>query len=109
MCFKGTCNTEVFNAWIEQVLLSELKPGQVVIMDNAAFHESPKTRKLIESVGCKLIFLPPYSPDLNPIEKYWTNLKANIKSIILNFISLSNAIDHAFFYNLQSKVLYLKK
>ena len=96
MCFKGTCNTEVFNAWIEQVLLSELKPGQVVIMDNAAFHKSPKTRELIESVGCKILFLPPYSPDLNPIEKYWANLKANIKSTILHFTSLSDAIDHAF-------------
>ena len=94
MCFKGTCNTEVFNAWIEQVLLSELKPGQVVIMDNAAFHKSPK--ELIESIGYKLLFLPPYSPDLNPIEKYWANLKANIKSTILNFTSLSDAIDNAF-------------
>jgi hypothetical protein len=51
-------------------LIEELKPRQVVIMDNAAFHRSPRTRELIESVGCQLIFLPPYSPDLNPIEKF---------------------------------------
>ena len=96
MCFKGTCNTELFNAWIEQVLLPELKPGQVVILDNAAFHKSPKTKELIESAGCKLLFLPPYSPDLNPIETFWANLKAKIKSIIDNFNNLSQAIDYAF-------------
>lgn len=96
MCFKGTCNTELFNIWIEQVLIHELKPGQVVIMDNAAFHKSPKTRELIEAAGCFLIFLPPYSPDLNPIEIYWANLKARIKTIISNSHTLSDAIDHAF-------------
>ena len=96
MCFKGTCNTELFNVWIEQFLIPELKVGQVVVMDNAAFHKSPKTRELIEAAGCFLIFLPPYSPDLNPIEKYWANLKARIKSTIVNFNSLANAVDHAF-------------
>jgi transposase len=70
MVFNGSCNTELFNAWVEQFLIKELKRGQVVIMDNAAFHKSLKTKELIESVGCKLIFLPPYSPDLNPIEKF---------------------------------------
>lgn len=96
MCFMGTCNTEVFNTWIEQVLLPELKPDQVVILDNATFHKSPKTKELIESAGCKLLFLPPYSPDLNPIEKYWANFKAEIKTIIANFNNLSDAIDHVF-------------
>ena len=96
MCFKGTCNTELFNAWIEYFLIPELKPGQVVVMDNAAFHKSPRTKDLIESASCLLIYLPPYSPDLNPIEKYWANLKAKIKSTILSFTSLSEAIDHAF-------------
>jgi len=96
MCFKGTCNTELFNAWIEQFLIPELKPGQVIVMDNAAFHKSPRTRQLIESAGCFLIYLPPYSPDLNPIEIFWANLKAKIKSTIANFNNLSQAIDHAF-------------
>ena len=97
MCFKGTCNTELFNIWIEQFLILELRPGQVVIMDNAAFHKSPRTRELIEAAGCFLIFLPPYSPDLNPIETFWANLKARIKSTISNFNNLSSAIDNAFF------------
>lgn len=54
----------------------------MVVMDNAAFHRSPKTRQLIEEAGCKLIFLPPYSPDLNPIEKFWANMKRWIKDKI---------------------------
>ena len=62
MVFNGSCNTDLFNNWVEYFLIKELKPGQVVIMDNASFHKSQKTKELIESVGCKLIFLPPYSP-----------------------------------------------
>ncbi len=85
----------VFNTWIEKVLLSELKHGQVVILDNAAFHKSQRTKELIKSVGCELLFLPPYSPDLNPIEKFWANFKAKIKTIIHDF-KLSDAIDDAF-------------
>jgi hypothetical protein len=66
MVFNGSCNTKLFVTWVEQFLIKELRPGQFVVMDNATFHRSQKTRELIESVGCKLIFLPPYSPDLNP-------------------------------------------
>ena len=56
MVFNGSCNTKLFEAWVEQFLIKELKPGQFVVMDNASFHKSQKTRELIESVGCKLIF-----------------------------------------------------
>ena len=62
-------------------------------MDNASFHKSTKTRELIESVGCKVIFLPPYSPDLNPIEKFWARMKKWIRNKIANFASLSDTID----------------
>jgi transposase len=92
MIFSGTCNTELFNNWVEQFLIKELKAGQVVIMDNASFHKSQKTRDLIESVGCKLIFLPPYSPDLNPIEKFWANMKRSIKGILSESCELYGAI-----------------
>lgn len=64
MIFHGACNTLLFESWVEQFLIPELKPGQVIVMDNAAFHKSPRTRALIESAGCKLIFLPPYSQTL---------------------------------------------
>ncbi len=69
MVFNGSCNTNLFETWIEKFLFKELKSGQVVVMDNATFHRAFKTNELIESVDCKLIFLPPYSPDLNIIEK----------------------------------------
>lgn len=90
--FNGTCNTELFNNWVEQFLIKELIAGQVVIMDNAAFHKSKRTKELIESVGCRVIFLPPYSPDLNPIEKFWANMKRWIKQKIELSHELYNAI-----------------
>jgi transposase len=93
MVFNGTCNTQLFESWVEQFLIKELEPNQVVIMDNASFHKSQKTRELIESVGCKLIFLPPYSPDLNPIEKFWANMKRWIKNRITEFGKLYEAIE----------------
>jgi transposase len=99
MVFNGSCNTELFENWVEKFLIKELKPGQVVIMDNAAFHQSKKTRQFIESAGCKLIFLPPYSPDLNPIEKFWANMKRWIRNNIANFKVLFDTI-YAFFKNI---------
>jgi transposase len=96
MIFNGSCNTLLFNRWVEQFLIKELKVGQVVIMDNAAFHKSPKTRELIESVGCRVIFLPPYSPDLNPIEKFWANMKRWIKDNIIAFSNLYEALKKFF-------------
>lgn len=67
--FYGACNTELFNEWFEKFLIKELKAGQTVILDNASFHKSPRIKELVASVGCDLLFLPPYSPDLNPIEQ----------------------------------------
>jgi transposase len=90
--FNGSCNTKLFETWVEQFLIKELKPGQVMIMDNASFHKSQKTKELIESVGCRLIFLPPYSPDLNPIEKFWANMKKWIKEKIAQFDALYDAL-----------------
>jgi transposase len=88
MVFSGSCNRNVFESWVENVLIKELQVGQCVVMDNASFHKSQRTIELIESVGCKVIFLPPYSPDLNPIEKFWANMKRWIKSKITQFDKL---------------------
>jgi transposase len=96
LCYQGTCNTALFNMWIEKMLVPELRTGQIVIMDNATFHKSAKTRELIEEKGCRLVFLPPYSPDLNPIEKFWANFKRRIRTIVNHFETLSQAIDYAF-------------
>jgi transposase len=95
-CFKGTCDTKLFNLWVEKSLVPLLRKGQVIIMDNATFHKSKKTRELIENAECKLLFLPPYSPDFNPIEKTWANLKRIISNTISEFTSLSEAINYAF-------------
>ena len=76
LLLSGTVNTAVFNAWVEQFLLPELHQPSVIIMDNAAFHKHPSTRKIIENAGHTLLYLPPYSPDLNPIEHRWAALKA---------------------------------
>lgn len=92
MVFNGSCNTELFNDWVEKFLIKELRPGQFVVMDNATFHQSPRTKELIESVGCQVIFLPPYSPDFNPIEKFWANMKRWIKNKIFAFTELYEVI-----------------
>lgn len=92
MIFYGSCTTDLFNGWVEAFLIKELKPGQFVIMDNAAFHKSQKTQILIESVGCKVIFLPPYSPELNPIEKFWASMKRWIKNKISSFDKIFEAL-----------------
>ena len=75
MLFEGTCNTLVFNAWVEQFLVPLLSENHVVVMDNAIFHKSQRTKDLITATGATLLFLPPYSPDLNPIEKAFAHLK----------------------------------
>ena len=94
--FNGTCNSAIFESWVEQFLIKELEAGQTVVMDNASFHKSKKTRELIESVGCKLIFLPPYSPDLNPIEKFWANMKRWIKNKVSAITQLHQTITDFF-------------
>ena len=75
MLFEGTCHPEVFNQWLEHMLLPGLLVGSVLVLDNATFHHSKRTRELVEQAGCTLLYLAPYSPDLNPIEKCWANLK----------------------------------
>jgi transposase len=95
MCFEGTCDTALFNVWLKQELLPSLTPGQVLILDNASFHKSVTTRKLVESCGCEIVFLPPYSPDLNPIEKYWANMKTKIRELLPTVATSSEAFDAA--------------
>ena len=75
---------DVFNVWLENILLVELAKGTTVVMDNAAFHKSEKTKQLIENAGCYLMFLPTYSPDLNPIEHCWHTVKSRLRALIQN-------------------------
>ena len=76
-----TVNKERFMLWIKTYLVPHLQKGKIVIMDNAPWHKGNDIREAIEETGAKLIFLPPYSPDLNPIEHAWANLKNKLKKI----------------------------
>ncbi|TVQ74963.1 MAG: transposase [Phycisphaeraceae bacterium] len=67
MVVDWAVNADIFESFVEQVLLPELRPGNAVVMDNLSSHKSARTRELIEDAGAELVLLPPYSPDLNPI------------------------------------------
>ena len=73
--FDGPINGEVFLAWVRQILVPTLKPGEIVIMDNLGSHRGKAVRGAIRASGAKLLFLPKYSPDLNPIEQVFAKLK----------------------------------
>ena len=77
--FPGHCDTKIFDCYIENILVPTLTAGKIIVLDNASFHQSQKIKDLIKNVGCKLIYLPPYSPDLNPIEHYWHKIKTVIR------------------------------
>lgn len=74
--FQCNVNTEIFTAWVIQDLLPKLPPKSVVIMDNATFHKGSVMQKALQSAGHTLLYLPPYCPDLNPIEHKWAQAKA---------------------------------
>ena len=95
--YKCTTDHRLFEAWFSGALLREAKPGSVIVLDNATFHRKKALKKLVEFAGCSVLFLPPYSPDLNPIENVWANLKTFLKRHLRNFLSLSLAIS-AFFH-----------
>jgi transposase len=80
MVLDGPINRDAFHAYVEQVLTPELNPGDVVIMDNLSSHKAPAVREMIEAAGASLLFLPPYSPDFNPIEQAFSKLKAHLPS-----------------------------
>ena len=72
-------NGNAFLAYVEQVLVPTLKPGDVVVLDNLSAHKVPGIREAIEAAGAKLLYLPPYSPDFNPIEQLFAKLKALLR------------------------------
>lgn len=76
---NGPINRLAFEAYVEQVLVPELRPGDIVIMDNLSSHKGTRTREMIEAAGADLKFLPPYSPDFNPIENAFSKLKAMLR------------------------------
>jgi transposase len=81
MTIEGSTNTEVFNAYVEHFLVPDLKRGDVVVMDNYGPHKSARTDELIKSKGARIIFLPPYHPEFNPIENAWSKMKSILRSV----------------------------
>lgn len=79
MVLDGPINGHAFQAYVDQVLVPELKPGDIVIMDNLGSHKGVGVRQAIEAAGAELLYLPPYSPDFNPIENAFSKLKALLR------------------------------
>lgn len=79
LVMDGPINGESFKAYVEQILVPTLKPGDIVVMDNLGSHKGGDIRRAIRATGAKLMFLPPYSPDLNPIEQVFAKLKTLLR------------------------------
>ena len=93
LVLDGPVNGELFQAYVKQVLVPDLRCGDVVIMDNLGSHKGPAVRTAIEAAGASLLYLPPYSPDFNPIEKAFAKLKAMLRKAAARTIdTLWNAI-----------------
>lgn len=91
---EGAVNRTVFETWIEACLIPVLKPGQWLVIDNATFHKGGRIEELVEQVGCRVVYLPAYSPDLNPIEKCWSWIKSRIRHCLSDFNTLRDAMEH---------------
>jgi transposase len=90
--FDGPINGESFRAYVEQQLVTVLKPGDIVVMDNLGSHKSPTVRQMIRKAGAELWYLPPYSPDLNPIEQVFAKIKHWMR--IAQKRTIDDACDH---------------
>lgn len=89
---EGACKRSVFETWLETCLIPLLQPGEYVIVDTATFHHGGQIAQLIEAAGCQIIYLPPYSPDLNRIETCWAWLKSRIRKLLRNSDNLRDAM-----------------
>lgn len=85
--FDAAVDTEMFVAFVESFLVPQLKPGQVVVLDNLPAHKSPRIDRLIESAGARVLRLPPYSPDFNPIEMAISKIKALLRKLARRTVS----------------------
>lgn len=79
LAIEGSTNAEVFETYVEEFLAPSLEPGQAVVMDNLNIHKSERVRELVEEAGCELLYLPTYSPDLNPIEPAFAKIKGMLR------------------------------
>jgi len=96
LTFEGYCDSALIEAWLQTQLAPELRAGQVVILDNASFHPQERLQEILAAVGCTLLPLPPYSPDLNKIEPLWHQLKSRIAHTQEHAPSFRHAVDAVF-------------
>lgn len=96
MIYDGTTDGELFEFWFEHEFLKCVPENSVAIMDNATFHRKAKLKELADNACCKLLFLPPYSPDLNPIEKHWAWLKRKLRDILKSYEVFMDALQDCF-------------
>lgn len=100
MIYKETMESEFFEEWFKEILLKDiekLKKNVVIVLDNARFHRKRILEKIVKETGHYLLFLPPYSPDLNPIEKVWASMKKKLNDIAHNFSTLEEAVTSVLF------------
>jgi transposase len=81
LAVEGTTTARVFETYVEKVLVPTLRTGQIVVMDNLSAYKPKRVRQLIEERGCELIYLPPYSPDLNPVEEAFSKIKNLLRKV----------------------------
>ncbi|MDP9438705.1 MAG: transposase [Actinomycetota bacterium] len=79
LAVEGATTRAVFEAYLGQVLVPTLRPGQVVVMDNLSAHKGGRVRQIVEEAGCEVLYLPPYTPDLNPIEQAFSKVKGLLR------------------------------
>ncbi len=96
LTFEGYCDSALIEVWFETRLCPVLRPGQVVILDNASFHRKGHLSRMLHAVGCSLLALPAYSPDLNKIEPLWNTIKNHIKLHAEPTLSFRQKVDAAF-------------
>ena len=92
MQYSGTMDSVLFEEWFRKLLCPALERGKTFIMDNASFHRKAVLERIAEAFGHRIIFLPPYSPELNPIEHYWAALKKRLQKAIRHMASIDDAI-----------------
>lgn len=98
MTFLGSCYRDLFQMWLEDCLLPQLQPGDIIIIDNASFHRSQMIDEIVAEAGCELWYLPVYSPDLNKIEHWWFVLKNWMRQRRDEFDNFRDCVDAAFKY-----------
>lgn len=96
LTFQGSCNKDLFESWLKNCLLPQLEPGDIIIIDNASFHQGESIREIVEEAECEIWYLPPYSPDLNKIENWWAVLKTWMKQRLKEFETVGECVDAAF-------------